>query len=205
MNARKSIVAFFLAVTSFWGTSLRADDLCGEGGCQTVPVQPSCYSCPPSQDSSFCDRCCGEKRFGLSLPALKFSFSCPKIHCESDCCHSHSCCPSCCHKCKGCCVKRWWDHKEPPRVPFVSSIPAVTVPQQAVAITPVQYGVPVQAVQAPAPQRCQSPQLDETQLLLMLMLLKEREAAKAHSVQKAPASTTSEEEIRRLVREQLQK
>lgn len=200
MNLKTSITAIILVAASFFATSLRAGEPCGNAQCCPSPT----YICPQPTCQTPCQKSCCQKRFGFSFPSLRFSFSCPKIHCESDCCDSYSCCK------RSCCVKRWWDEKEPPRIPIVNSVPAINVAQQAVAITPVQFGQPIQQVhqiqQQSAPCRDKS-QLDETRLLLLMMLLKQQQAAATPQSAASPQSSSDFsdkqwEQIRQILREE---
>ena len=160
---------------AFPSNVLQAGEPCVGGTCE------GCPSC--CEDSSSCRKCCHSRKsigIGLKIPSIRWGIS---LGCDgsADCEHG---CLSCGHCRKDC----WWTRMEPPRGPLVFSVPAVTVSQQALAITPT-----VQPHLAPVvPQAaCQPPEMSATDKLLLEALLRRLETAQPRSAPLAAPSASA--------------
>lgn len=132
---------------------------CAPGDYDCPQCRRSCPEAPPVErhfyyQQPYCreDRCSGDGELGIRTPSFRIPSLRLGLSFGSDC--DHRPCvpcfpPPCCHV------------PAPPRAPLVSSVSAITVPQQAVAINPVMFGAAVHTAVAPqvyAPQMVLPPQ-----------------------------------------------
>ena len=161
---------------SLWGVVLVAVF----GSSPLVLADDDCCLKRLCRDSD-CDDCCEKKcrksiGIGCRIPSIRWGIS---IDCCDDGCRDCRDCKKCCH---------WWSRLEPPRAPVVFSVPAVTVPQQALAVQPQLAPMVVPHAAPP----CEPKGLSETDKLVLELLLSQAQAAghsSAAQTPKAPAAS----------------
>ncbi len=158
----------FMAATSSF---LYAGDSCFK--CFDISCKDR-SACEDSYCEDSCDEGCHRRKcldIGLRIPSIRWGIS---LGCDGACSGG-------CHHCQLCKKKCWWRPPEPPRAPLVFSVPAVTVPQQALAIQPVQPQFAAPAVAPQASQTCKPQQLSTTDKLLLEALLRQLQSGESQS------------------------